>query len=48
LIEASSAHGDSQENGPGDANNAIGVWIDTANEFGDPIPKPKGRRLIFA
>jgi hypothetical protein len=22
--------------------------IDTAKEFADPIPEPKGRRLIFA
>ena len=24
------------------------LWIDTAKEDGDPIPKPKGRRLMFA
>lgn len=23
------------------------LWLDTASEFGDPIPEPKGR-LIFA
>jgi predicted RNase H-like HicB family nuclease len=23
-------------------------WIDTATEDGDPIPEPKGRRLMFA
>ena len=23
-------------------------WIDTANEFGDPILEPKGRRLMLA
>jgi hypothetical protein len=27
---------------------AIRLWIDTAKEFGDPVPEPKGRRLIFA
>ena len=32
----------------GNAQDAIRLWIDTAKEFGDPIPEPKGRRLIFA
>ena len=27
---------------------AIRLWIDTAREFGDPIPEPKGRRLMYA
>ena len=27
---------------------AIQLWIETAKEFGDPIPKPRGRRLVFA
>jgi predicted RNase H-like HicB family nuclease len=27
---------------------AIKLWIDTAKEFGDPIPEPKGRRLLLA
>ncbi len=27
---------------------AIQLWIDTAKEFGDPIPEPKDHRLIFA
>jgi predicted RNase H-like HicB family nuclease len=30
------------------AQEAIRLWIDTAKEFGDTIPEPKGRRLIFA
>jgi hypothetical protein len=24
------------------------LWIDTAREFGDPIPEPKGERLMLA
>ena len=24
------------------------LWIDTAREFGDPIPKSKGERLLLA
>ncbi len=27
---------------------AIQLWIDTAKEFGDPIPEPKGNKLIYA
>jgi hypothetical protein len=26
----------------------IQLWVDTALEFGDPIPEPKGRRLMYA
>ena len=42
------AHGTSQEDALGNALEAIRLWIDTAKEFGDPIPAPKGRRLILA
>jgi predicted RNase H-like HicB family nuclease len=42
------AHGGTQEAALGSALDAIRLWIDTAKEFGDPIPEPKGRRLIFA
>jgi predicted RNase H-like HicB family nuclease len=30
------------------AQDAIRLWIDTAKEFGDPVPEPKGRRVILA
>jgi len=30
------------------ANEAIQLWIDTAREFGDPIPEAKGERLVLA
>ncbi len=43
-----SAHGATQESALGSAQDAIRLWIDTAKEFGDPIPEPKGRRLILA
>ena len=26
----------------------MNIWIETAKEDGDPIPEPKGRRLMFA
>ena len=42
------AHGDTQEAALVNAQDAIRLWIDTAKEFGDPVPEPKGRRLIFA
>ena len=42
------AHGDTQENALKNVNQAIRLWIDTAQEFGDPIPEPKGERLMLA
>ncbi len=42
------AHGDTQEAALRDVKDAIQLWIDTAREFGDPVPEPKGRRLVFA
>lgn len=42
------AHGGTQEKALKNAREAIQLWIDTAKEFGDPIPEPKGQRLIFA
>lgn len=41
------AHGPTQQAALASAQEAIGLWIDTAKEFGDPIPKPKGRILAF-
>ena len=42
------AHGDTQEVALANAKEAISLWIGTAKEFNDPIPQPKGRRLILA
>ena len=42
------AHGESQELALKNAQEAIQLWIDTANEFGEPVPVPKGRRLMLA
>ena len=42
------AHGPTQEAALASAQEAIRLWIDTAKEFGDPVPEPKGRRLILA
>ena len=42
------AHGSTQEDALASAQDAIQLWLDTAKEFGHPIPAPKGRRLIYA
>jgi predicted RNase H-like HicB family nuclease len=42
------AHGATQEAALASAQEAIRLWIDTAAEFGDAVPEPKGRRLVFA
>jgi predicted RNase H-like HicB family nuclease len=43
-----SAHGESYESALSSAKDAIALWIETAKEFNDPIPEPKGRRLTYA
>ena len=42
------AHGNSYEKALSNAKEAVLLWIDTAKEFGDPVPAPKGRRLMLA
>ena len=42
------AHGDTQEVALKHVNQAMELRIDTAREFGDPIPEPKGERLMLA
>lgn len=42
------AHGDTQEAALANAKEAVLLWIDTAREFGDQVPEPKGRRLMLA
>ncbi len=42
------AHGESPDEALANAQEAMQVWLDTAREFGDPIPEPKGRRLTYA
>jgi predicted RNase H-like HicB family nuclease len=37
-------HGDTRAEARANANEAIQSWINTANEFGDPIPGPKRER----
>ena len=42
------AHGNTQEEALSNAKAAERLWLETAQEFGDPIPSPIGRRLVFA
>lgn len=39
------AHGKTQPEALQNINDAINLWLETAREFGDPIPKPKQRQL---
>lgn len=42
------AHGPNPDSALANAQEAIRLWIDTAREYGDPIPKPKEHRLMLA
>ena len=42
------AHGDTKPAALDSVESAIGLWLDTAREFGDPVPEPKGERLMLA
>lgn len=42
------AHGGTRESALAHPNQAIQLWIDTAKEFGRPVPEPKGERLMLA
>jgi len=42
------AHGTNRQEALANIDDAIGLWPDTAREFGRPIPEPKGARLMYA
>jgi len=42
------AHGSSRQEALANIDAAISLWMDTAREFGHPIPEPKGARLMYA
>ena len=42
-----SAHGDTQQAALSSVMEAIDLWLDTAREFGDPIPQPKGEAVTL-
>ncbi|MCA1754118.1 MAG: type II toxin-antitoxin system HicB family antitoxin [Spirochaeta sp.] len=47
-LSGCTAHGSSPNEALDEAQEAISLWIATAREFGDPVPEPKGRRLMYA
>ncbi|MGZ5441946.1 MAG: type II toxin-antitoxin system HicB family antitoxin [Thermoanaerobaculia bacterium] len=42
------AHGATHADALENAQQAIGLWLETAREGGGAIPEPKGRRLLYA
>jgi len=42
------AHGATHEEALAQVKEAMALWIETAQRDGQPVPAPKGRRLIFA
>lgn len=42
------AHGDDYETALQNIKNAMGFWIDRAQEPGRPVPQHKGERLMLA
>jgi predicted RNase H-like HicB family nuclease len=38
-------HGDTRTAALANAEEAIQLWVDTAKEFGNPIPKPRSARV---
>ncbi len=42
------AHGASHADALTKAQEAITLWLEAARADGDPIPEPKGRRLLYA
>ena len=41
------AHGDTQETALINIKEAMQLWIDTAQEFGDPIPEPQANKIAI-
>ena len=48
VLPGCTAHGDTQEVALEHIGQAMDLWLETALEFGDPIPAPKGERLMPA
>ena len=42
------AHGETYEAALENIKSAMELWVETDREFNDPVPEPKGRRLVFA
>ena len=42
------AHGETQSKALKSANEAIALWLSTAQALGRVVPEPKGRKLLYA
>ena len=42
------AHGQNREEALKKIDRAMELWVETAQEFGDSVPQPKGRKLMYA
>lgn len=42
------AHGDSHETALTNVKEAMSFWLEVARERGQPVPAPKGGRLMYA
>jgi predicted RNase H-like HicB family nuclease len=42
------SHGETEELVLKNIKDATQLWIDTAREFGDPMPEPEEHRLMYA
>jgi predicted RNase H-like HicB family nuclease len=42
------AHGASQEAALANAKEAMALWVESALADGQPVPQPRGQRLMFA
>ncbi len=47
-LQGCMAHGNTYESALANIKSAMALWIETAREFNEPIPQPKGRRLAYA
>lgn len=41
------AHGETQETALVNIKEAMELWLETAREFGDPIPKPQNNKIAI-
>jgi predicted RNase H-like HicB family nuclease len=42
------AHGGSHEEALSNAKQAMALWLEAAQEEGQPVPNPRGHRLMYA
>jgi predicted RNase H-like HicB family nuclease len=47
-LRGCSAHGATPEDAAREAQVAMGLWVETAQDHGDPVPEPRYRHAIYA